>query len=288
MKFAGTYTALVTPFLPTGEVDYPRVEALIEDQIAAGVTGVLPVATTGECPTLSPREHADLIRRCIEIVNHRVQVIAGAGANSTEEALFLTREAIAAGADATLQVTPYYNKPTQPGLLRHFSAVADIGPVVLYNVPGRTGAEIAAETVAELAKHPNIVCIKEAGGRVDRVSRIRSLCDIAVLSGDDALTLPMMVLGATGVISVASNVAPRLVVDMVRAALEGRWEDARALHYRLYPLFNDLFLESNPIPAKAALEMLGFGPAVYRLPLCEMSAAHREKLRATLQKVGLL
>lgn len=288
MKFAGTYTALVTPFLPTGEVDYPRVEALIEAQIAAGVTGVLPVATTGECPTLSPREHADLIRRCIEIVDHRVQVIAGAGANSTEEALFLTREAIAAGADATLQVTPYYNKPTQPGLLRHFSAVADIGPVMLYNVPGRTGAEIAVETVAELAKHPNVVCIKEAGGRVDRVSRIRSLCDIAILSGDDSLTLPMMSLGATGVVSVASNVAPRLVVDMVNAALEGRWEDARALHYRLYPLFTDLFLESNPIPAKAAMEMLGFGPAVYRLPLCEMSAAPREKLRATLRKVGLL
>ena len=288
MKFAGTYTALVTPFLPSGEVDYPRVEALIEAQIAAGVTGVLPVATTGECPTLSPREHADLIRRCIEIVNHRVQVIAGAGANSTEEALFLTREAIAAGADATLQVTPYYNKPTQTGLLRHFSAVADIGPVMLYNVPGRTGAEIAVETVAELAKHPNVVCIKEAGGRVDRVSRIRSVCDLPVLSGDDSLTLPMMVLGATGVVSVASNVAPRLVVDMVNAALEGRWDDARALHYRLYPLFTDLFLESNPIPAKAALEMLGFGPAVYRLPLCEMSAAPREKLRATLQKVGLL
>ena len=288
MKFAGTYTALVTPFLPSGEVDYPRVEALIEAQIAAGVTGVLPVATTGECPTLSPREHADLIRRCIEIVNHRVQVIAGAGANSTEEALFLTREAIAAGADATLQVTPYYNKPTQTGLLRHFSAVADIGPVMLYNVPGRTGAEIAVETVAELAKHPNVVCIKEAGGRVDRVSRIRSVCDLPVLSGDDSLTLPMMVLGATGVVSVASNVAPRLVVDMVNAALEGRWDDARALHYRLYPLFTDLFLEANPIPAKAALEMLGFGPAVYRLPLCEMSAAPREKLRATLQKVGLL
>ena len=288
MKFAGTYTALVTPFLPSGEVDYPRVEALIEAQIAAGVTGVLPVATTGECPTLSPREHADLIRRCIEIVNHRVQVVAGAGANSTEEALFLTREAIAAGADATLQVTPYYNKPTQTGLLRHFSAVADIGPVMLYNVPGRTGAEIAVETVAELAKHPNVVCIKEAGGRVDRVSRIRSVCDLPVLSGDDSLTLPMMVLGATGVVSVASNVAPRLVVDMVNAALEGRWDDARALHYRLYPLFTDLFLESNPIPAKAALEMLGFGPAVYRLPLCEMSAAPRKKLRATLQKVGLL
>ena len=218
-----------------------------------------------------------------------MQVIAGTGGNSTAEALHLTREAIAMGADATLQVTPYYNKPTQEGLRRHFEAVADLGkPIVLYNIPGRSGVEIAVPTVAALAKHPNVVCIKEAAGSVDRVSRVLDACDIEVLSGDDGLTLPMMAAGARGVISVVSNVVPEAIVALAKAALEGRWEDARALHRKWYPLFTGLFLETNPIPVKAALEMAGVGPAVYRLPLCEMGAGPKEKLRGIMAGLGLL
>ena len=267
IMFQGTITALVTPFRPDGAVDYDRFAALIEAQAEAGIDGIIPVGTTGESPTLTPPEHIDVIRAAVRYAAGRLKVIAGTGANSTHEAIELTREVLDQGVDGTLQVTPYYNKPTQTGLLRHFTAVADLGlPVILYNVPGRSGAEIAIPTVAELAKHPNIVCIKEAAGKVDRVSRIKSVCDI----------------------DVATNVAPRPVVEMVRAAREGRWDEARALHYKLYPLFTDLFLETNPVPVKAAMEMLGMGPAVYRLPLCEMSPAPREQLRATLRKVGLL
>ncbi len=193
------------------------------------------------------------------------------------------------GVDGTLQVTPYYNKPTQAGLIKHFSAVADLGlPVVLYNVPGRAGCEIAVPTVTELAKHPHVAAVKEAGGSVDRVSRIKAACDIEVLSGDDGLTLPMMSVGAGGVISVASNVAPKAVADLVHAAAAGRWDEARALHYQYYALFNDVFIETNPIPIKTALEMAGLGPAVYRLPLCEMAPANRDRLRATLQACGVV
>lgn len=287
--FTGAYTALVTPFRPDGAVDYDRLAALIEAQVEAGIDGIVPVGTTGESPTLTQDEHLEVIRAAVKYVAGRMKVIAGTGANSTAEALDLTKAVLDLGVDGTLQVTPYYNKPTQTGLIRHFTAVANLGlPVVLYNVPGRSGCEIAISSVVELAKHPKIVCVKEAAGSVDRVSRIRSACDIHVLSGDDSLTLPMMSVGASGVISVATNVAPRPVVEMVHAALEGRWEEARALHYRLYPLFTDLFLETNPVPVKAAMEMVGLGPAIYRLPLCEMSPAPREKLRATLQKVGLL
>lgn len=287
--FAGAYTALITPFRPDGAVDYDQLRALVERQIAGGIDGLVPVGTTGESPTLDMAEHIQVIRAVIAAVAGRVKVIAGTGANSTAEALELTVLARDAGADGTLQVTPYYNKPTQTGLIRHFTAVAEIGlPVVLYNVPGRTSCEIAVPTIAELAQHPKIVCVKEAGGSVDRVSRIKAACDIAVLSGDDGLTLPMMAVGAAGVISVASNVAPRAVADLVHAAAAGRWDEARQLHYKLYGLFTDIFLETNPIPIKAAMEMAGFGPAAYRLPLCEMTGPNREKLRATLRKCGVI
>ena len=287
--FQGAYTALVTPFKEDQSVDWGRLEKLVESQVAAGISGVVPVGTTGESPTLDPVEHLEVIRFVIEKAAGRMQVIAGTGGNSTAEALHLTREAIAMGADATLQVTPYYNKPTQEGLRRHFEAVADLGkPIVLYNIPGRSGVEIAIPTVAALAKHPNVVCIKEAAGSVDRVSRVLDACDIEVLSGDDGLTLPMMAVGARGVISVVSNVVPEAIVAMVTAAREGRWEDAWALHKKWYPLFTGLFLETNPIPVKAALEMAGFGPAVYRLPLCEMSAGPKEKLRGIMAGLGLL
>ena len=287
--FQGAYTALITPFGRDGAVDYGRLRELVEFQIAGGIDGLVPVGTTGESPTLDAEEHLEVIRVVVEAAAGRVKVIAGTGANSTAEALELTARAKDLGVDGTLQVTPYYNKPTQTGLLRHFSAVADLGlPVVLYNVPGRAGCEIAVPTVAELAKHPHVVAVKEAAGSVDRVSRLKAACEIAVFSGDDGLTLPMMSVGGCGVISVASNVAPKAVADLVHAAAAGRWDEARALHYRYYALFNDVFIETNPIPIKAAVEMAGLGPAVYRLPLCELAPANREKLRATLQACGVV
>ena len=287
--FEGAYTALITPFRRDGSVDFDKLRELVGLQAAAGIDGIVPVGTTGESPTLDADEHIEVVRVAIEAAAGRLKVIAGTGANSTAEALELTEKARELGADGTLQVTPYYNKPTQAGLVRHFSAVADLGlPVVLYNVPGRSSCEIAVATIAELAQHPNVVCVKEAGGSVDRVSRIKAACDIEVLSGDDALTLPMMSVGAAGVISVASNVAPKAVADLVHAAAAGRWDEARALHYRYYDLFNDMFIETNPIPVKAAAEMVGLAPAFYRLPLCEMAPANREKLLATLRKSGLV
>ena len=287
--FQGAYTALITPFGRDGAVDYGRLRELVEFQIAGGIDGLVPVGTTGESPTLDAEEHVEVIRVVVETAAGRVKVIAGTGANSTAEALELTARAKDLGVDGTLQVTPYYNKPTQTGLLRHFSAVADLGlPVVLYNVPGRAGCEIAVPTVAELAKHPQVVAVKEAAGSVDRVSRLKAACEIDVFSGDDGLTLPMMSVGGCGVISVASNVAPRAVADLVHAAAAGRWDEARALHYRYYALFNDVFIETNPIPIKAAMEMAGLGPAIYRLPLCELAPANREKLRATLQACGVV
>ena len=287
--FQGAYTALITPFGRDGAVDYGRLRELVEFQIAGGIDGLVPVGTTGESPTLDAEEHVEVIRVVVEAAAGRVKVVAGTGANSTAEALELTARAKDLGVDGTLQVTPYYNKPTQAGLIKHFSAVADLGlPVVLYNVPGRSACEIAVATVAELARHPHVVAVKEAAGSVDRVSRLKAACEIDVLSGDDGLTLPMMSVGACGVISVASNVAPRAVADLVHAAAAGRWDEARALHYRYYALFNDVFIETNPIPIKAAAEMAGLGPAVYRLPLCELAPANREKLRATLQACGVV
>ena len=287
--FQGAYTALITPFGRDGAVDYGRLRELVEFQIAGGIDGLVPVGTTGESPTLDAEEHVEVIRVVVEAAAGRVKVVAGTGANSTAEALELTARAKDLGVDGTLQVTPYYNKPTQTGLIKHFSAVADLGlPVVLYNVPGRAGCEIAVPTVAELARHPHVVAVKEAAGSVDRVSRLKAACEIEVLSGDDGLTLPMMSVGACGVISVVSNVAPKAVADLVHAAAAGRWDEARALHYRYYALFNDVFIETNPIPIKAAVEMAGLGPAVYRLPLCEMAPANRDKLRATLQACGVV
>lgn len=289
MTLDGCHTALVTPF-QNDAVNYDAVRSLVDRQIEGHVDGIVPLGTTGESPTVDFREHARIIETVLEHVNKRCTVIAGTGANATKEAVTLTKDAAKAGADATLQVTPYYNKPTQEGLYRHFSTVADEGglPVVLYNVPGRTGREIAVETIARLAKHPNVVAVKEAGGSVDRVSHIMNACDITVLSGDDSLTLPMMAVGGRGVISVASNVAPGLVSEMVHCALAGDWPRARSLHGQLFPLFRDLFLETNPIPVKAAMAMLELIEEEYRLPLSPMSPQNRDALRQTLQNLNLV
>ena len=288
MTFTGTYTALVTPFRD-GQIDEPAFDRLIKAQIRAGVRGIVPVGTTGESPTLDNDEHIEVIRVSVETARGRLKVIAGTGANATAEAVELTRQVIVMGVDATLQVTPYYNKPNQEGLYRHFLAVADLGlPVVLYNVPGRSSREIDVATIARLAKHPGVVAVKEAGGSVDRVSAIRTACDIAVLSGDDSLALPMISVGAQGVISVASNVAPRAVSDMIRAALAGDFTTARQAHLRLYPLFRDLFIDTNPIPVKAALALMNRIHEVYRLPLCEPADKIRAQIRQTLVDLQMI
>lgn len=287
LKLQGVYTAIVTPFQDDGSMDEAAFERLLDRQIEAGVDGIVPVGTTGESATLDVDEHSRVIDLTIQRCKGRVAVIAGTGANATEEAVRLTRHALEAGADATLQVTPYYNKPSQKGLVAHFSAVADVGlPVVLYNVPGRSGCEIAIESIAALASHPNVIAVKEAGGCAKRVTQILDVCDLTVLSGDDELTLPMMAGGARGCISVASNVLPAAVSEMVHAVLKGDWSAGVARHHQLYPLFRDLFIETNPIPVKAALAMMGWIREIYRLPLVSLDAQDRETLRATLQAVG--
>ncbi len=289
MNFKGTYTAMVTPFNADGSVDYGKLRELVEEQIAGGIDGLVPVGTSGESPTLSMEEHSRVIEFVTEAANRRVQVVAGTGANSTAEALRLTREALEMGVDASLQVCPYYNKPNQEGLYRHFSAVADLGlPIILYNVPSRSGRDIALDTVVRLSKHPNVVAVKEASGSVARVSATVDACDITVLSGDDMLAFPMIAVGAKGVISVASNVAPALVSKMINAALAGDMAGAAVLHKRLYRLFRDLFIDTNPIPVKCALALMGRIEEVYRLPLCETSDACRVQIRATLEDLGLL
>lgn len=285
----GAHTAIVTPFKKDGSVDYPRYRELIEFQIENGIDGIVPVGTTGESPTLNNDEHMKVIEETLLAVHGRAKVIAGTGANSTAEALALTRRAKEMGVDATLQVTPYYNKPNQEGLYRHFSAIADIGlPVVLYNVPGRSAREIAIETVARLALHPNIVAVKEAGGKVERVRQTLEVCDLEVLSGDDALALPMMRGGAIGVISVASNIVPDVVASLIHTALAGEWDAAQFLHDKYAGLFGAMFIDTNPIPVKAALAMMGKIKEVYRLPLCEMRSPDKESLRNAMMAVNLI
>ncbi len=290
--FAGTYTALVTPFR-NGQVDYDAFRRLIEAQIAGGVDGIVPVGTTGESPTLSHDEHRDVIKTAVEIAAGRVKVVGGTGSNSTEEAIGLTQDAEKAGADGALIVAPYYNKPSPEGLYQHFRAIAQATklPIILYSIPGRCGIEIGVPVVARLAKDcPNIVAIKEAGGSVERVSQLRQALpdQFEILSGDDSLTLPFISVGAVGVISVASNVAPGPVSELVRTAREGKIARAEELHRRLYPLFKNLFVESNPSPVKCALSLtMGFSPAV-RLPLVEMGAENQKLVRDTLAQTNLL
>lgn len=290
--FKGTYTAIVTPF-DGDQVDYPALERLIRLQIRGGVEGIVPVGTTGESPTLDYEEHIRVIEVSAQIAKGRVQVVAGTGGNSTDEAIYLTRKAEAAGATASLQVAPYYNRPSQEGLYQHFRAVAEGTklPIMLYSIPGRCGVEIGLDTVRRLAADcRNIVGIKEAGGNPDRVSQIRAACGprFAILSGDDALTLPFMSVGAVGVVSVASNVAPRQVGRMVRAVLEGDWKKAQSLHQQLYPLFKNLFLETNPAPVKLALSLMGHCQNSVRLPLVPATDITRLPLTACMQELKLL
>jgi len=291
MNLSGTITALVTPFARDGSVDYGALKALVDEQTAAGVEGICSVGTSGESPTLTHEEHHRVIEKTIEFAAGKCTIVAGTGANSTAEALSLTRAAIACGgADACLQVTPYYNKPNPEGLYRHFMSVADLGlPVILYNVPGRTGREIPLSVVKRLAAHPNVVAIKEAAGSVDRVSAVRDAAPgLTVLSGDDSLALPMIAVGAAGVISVASNVVPREMGDMVRLALAGDFVGARALHEKYYRLFRDLFIDVNPVMVKEALAAMGKCERVFRLPLCETDDAKLAQLKGTMKELGLL
>ena len=283
MELKGLYTAIVTPFA-NGRVDYAKFEELIEMQIAGGADGIVPVGTTGESPTLSMEEHSQVIRAAVKAAKGRCVIMAGSGANSTEEAILLTKAAKDDGADCSLQVTPYYNKPSQEGLYRHFSTIADTCdlPIVLYNVPGRTGIPIAVDTIARLSKNTNVIGVKEAGGSVERVSEILNVCDTQVMSGDDSLAVPMMSVGATGVISVASNVIPADMAKMIHSCLKGDFATALTYHRKYFKLFKHLFIESNPIPVKAAMAMMELIQEEYRLPLCPMSDANREILRNTL------
>lgn len=290
--FTGTYTAIVTPFR-NGVLDEPALERLVKAQIKGGVDGIVPVGTTGESPTLDYEEHVRVIELAVQFANRKIKVLAGTGGNSTSEAIYLTKAAEEAGADGSLQVAPYYNKPTQDGLFQHFAAIAQATslPLVLYSIPGRCGIEISVETVKRLAgAYKTIVGIKEAGGSADRVSQLRAALGpkFEILSGDDSLTLPFMAVGAQGVISVASNIIPREVSRMVKAFASGRISEARKLHAKLYPLFKDLFIETNPVPVKAALAMTGMVQEEYRLPLVRMSEKNKEVLRNTMRAAGLL
>lgn len=290
-RWRGVFTALPTPFSEDGrELDLDRLAVVLRRQAAGGVSGVVPAGTTGESPTLSKREHRALVERCVAVASPLgLEVIAGAGANDTRHAIELHRIAEACGADASLQVVPYYNKPSQAGLLRHFLAIADSAeiPIVLYDIPGRCGTGLEPATVATLAGHPNIVAIKEASGRIETVTEIRARCDLAVLSGDDPLTLPMMAVGAVGVVSVLSNVAPSAVATMVQAALEGDFTMARRGHDRLHELARGLLsLDSNPVPVKAALAHLGLDSGVVRPPLATLAEESRERLRSLVDRLA--
>jgi 4-hydroxy-tetrahydrodipicolinate synthase len=292
MKLEGVYTALVTPMSADGKVDEKALRRLVDFQVEGGVQGLVPVGTTGESPTLHGEECKRVIQVVVEQARGRVPVIAGAGSNSTAEAIEYARDAKEVGADATLQVTPYYNKPTNAGILAHFRAIADAVnlPLVVYNIAGRTGKNIDNPTMLELAGHRNITAVKEASGDIGQVMELiaRKPADFAVLSGDDNLTFPIMALGGKGVISVASNLVPDRMAKLAGYALKGDWDASRKLHYELLPLFRSMFIETNPIPIKAAMAMKGMMTETYRLPLCPMAPKNREALEAALRELRIL
>lgn len=290
--FKGSIVAIVTPF-KNNKIDEKKLRDLIDFQIKNGTSGIVPCGTTGESATLNFDEHESVIQITIDQVKKRIPVIAGTGSNSTEEAIMLTKQAAVAGADASLQVSPYYNRPTQKGLYEHFKAIAQSVniPIVLYNIAGRTGVNIEPETIAKLALDcKNIVAVKEASGSLDQMSRIKALCpkSFRLLSGDDGLTLPVLSIGGTGIISVVANIVPKDVADLVSAFERGDITGARELHYKLLPLIKAVFLETNPIPIKTAMGLLGMCEPDLRLPMCSMSEANLEKLKKALKDFGLL
>jgi 4-hydroxy-tetrahydrodipicolinate synthase len=287
----GCATALVTPFTAKGELDEEGLRDLVSLQEKAGIDYLVPCGTTGESATMSHKEHLKVIEIVLDQAK-RAQVIAGAGSNSTQEAILLTKGAKDMGAKTILSISPYYNKPTQKGIIKHYEAIANAAdiPVIIYNVPGRTGSNILPSTVLKLAATPNIVAVKEASGNIGQIMTILAGAPkgFSVMSGDDSMTFPVMALGGNGVISVASNVAPKEVCTMVHNALDGNWAEARKQHFRLLDLFNNLFIETNPIPVKTALKLMGRPSGAFRLPLCEMEPANLEVLRKTLAQIGLI
>ena len=290
--FQGSFVAMVTPFRD-GKVDEAKVRELVEFHVTHGTDGLIPCGTTGESPTLSHDEHKRVVETVIEAARGRIKVVAGTGSNSTSEAIDLTKHAERAGANGALVVNPYYNKPTQEGLYRHYRAVAESVtiPIVAYNIQSRTAVNVEPDTLARLARDVrNIVGVKEASGSLDQMSQVILACgpDFSVLSGDDNITLPLLAIGGSGVISVIANILPRETSDMVHAALDGDWKRARDLHYRLFPLARAAFLETNPIPIKEAMAMAGMLEPEFRLPMCRMSDANREKLRAILKSYALV
>jgi len=290
--FSGSIVALVTPF-KNGKVDEKKLKELIDFQIKNGSSGIVPCGTTGESATLTTAEHERVIEITIERVDKRVPVIAGTGSNSTEEAINLTKHAAASGASASLQVAPYYNRPTQKGLYEHFKAIAEAVdiPIVLYNIASRTGVNIEPETMAKLARDcKNIVGVKEASGNLEQMARIKALCpeDFDLLSGDDGLTLPVLSIGGTGIISVVANIVPRDVANLVKEFQKGNIAKAQSIYYKLLPLVKSMFIETNPIPVKTAMGILGICEPDLRLPMTEMLPENAEKLRKALKDYGLL
>lgn len=288
--FKGSYVALVTPFKSNFDIDFDAYGRLLDFHIEKGTNGIVPCGCTGEAATLSHDEQKQCIKFTVERVAGRVPVVAGTGSNNTKEAVELTRFAKEAGCNGALLITPYYNKPTAAGQIAHYSAVAKAVelPIMLYNVPSRTGTKIEPETIAELNKLPNVVSIKEACGSVDQVSQILSLCDISVVSGDDSLTLPMMSVGAEGVVSVVANVVPAEIAALCAAANAGDYARAREIHYRMMPLFKAMFFETNPMPVKATLAKMGLIENILRLPLVPMSASASARLDPVLKNLGLI
>ena len=290
--FRGSITAIVTPF-KNNKIDEKTFCNLIEFQIKNGSTGIVPCGTTGESATLNFEEHDRVIELAVEYAKKRIQVIAGTGSNSTDEAIMLTKHAEIVGADASLQVSPYYNRPTQKGLYEHFKAIADSVsiPIILYNIASRTGVNIEPETIARLAQDcKNITAVKEASGSLDQMSRIKSICPASfeLLSGDDSLTLPVLSIGGTGIISVVSNIIPKDVADLVSAFEAGNIKKAKELHYKLLPLIKAVFIETNPIPVKTAMGLMGLCEPDLRLPMCSMSPDNLEKLKKALKEYGLI
>ncbi len=288
--FAGLTVAMITPF-KDGQVDYETLRQLVDWHVAEGTDCLAPCGTTGESPTLDHEEHERVVAAVCESARGRIKVMAGTGSNSTREAIRLTKAAKKAGADGALIVGPYYNKPTQEGCYKHFAAVADAGdlPIVLYNIPGRTGSNMLPETIAKLAKLTQIVAVKEATGSMDQASSIAALCDITLLSGDDSLTLPLLSIGGRGVVSVVGNIVPREMKAMLKAWEAGKLAEAIRWHYKLFALCKDMLgIATNPIPIKTAMKMLGRDTGELRLPMCAMEAALDAKLRATLAAYGLL